>query len=125
MSWWVYKCNSKNPPKPVRDGNWDTVFKRAGPSPWGSTEWTRRLHDVRVGDRVLAYQTDTNQLVGVAEVVRFRRRGREHEIVLRPIEELRVRIRPLKQQDARPTPGQVDGLDGFRERADLVRLDKN
>jgi len=97
MAYWIYKCNAKEHPYQVSFGDWDEVFSRDGDSSWGSTEWVPELTKARPGDVVLAYQTDRNELVGVAEVVRLQLREEFHDLILRPVEELRVKVRPLKK----------------------------
>jgi len=98
MAFWIYKCNSRNRPHQVTYGDWDRFFRQSGNREWGSTEWVPELAKAQGGDVVLAYQTDRNELVGVAEVVGLRRRGSHKHLMLRPVEELRVKLRPLKKQ---------------------------
>ena len=80
---WIYKINSKRLPHQVVYGDWDDFFMGGRPTEWGSTEWVPALQKVRRGDTVLAYQTDRNELVGIAHVVRQKTRGRYLELVLR------------------------------------------
>lgn len=49
---------------------------------------------------MLAYQTDRNELVGIAKVVRFLKTRVTDDLILRPVEEIRVKLRPLKQRYA-------------------------
>jgi hypothetical protein len=54
-----------------------------------------------VGDHIIAYQTDRNELVGLALVKQFRKRGKHRDVVLQPIRDIRAKVRPLKSQDAK------------------------
>lgn len=108
MAYWIYKCNAKKHPYQVASGDWDEVFASVEPSSWGSTEWTDELRKARAGDVILAYQTDRNELVGLARVVRFESRKGYRDIILRPLEELRVKVRPLKK--ASRDIGRIDAL---------------
>jgi hypothetical protein len=96
MPYWVYKCNSRGSSSRWYEGNWDQFFDKRGENEWGSTKIIRELEKARPGDVVFAYQTNRNELVGIAKVVRFRKRGHYKELILRPVEELHVKIRPLK-----------------------------
>jgi hypothetical protein len=95
----MYKCNARNAPYQVVRGNWAEVFASPEPVEWGSTEWVPALNDARVGDLVLAYQTDRNHLAGVAKVHAWKRRGKFRDLILRPLERIEARVRPLKQAD--------------------------
>jgi hypothetical protein len=97
MAFWIYKCNSRQHPAQVAFGDWDNVFNDARATSWGSTEWVKDLSKAKPGDIVLAYQTNRNELVGIARVTELRASGRFHELILKPIEELRVKVRPLKK----------------------------
>jgi hypothetical protein len=90
MKWWIYKCNAT-----VR-GDWDYFFDHPC-TEWGSTKDIPLLAQLAPGDKIIAYQTDRNELVGVAVVSRFRKKGRFLELYLEPIEEIRTEVRPLKQ----------------------------
>lgn len=87
MAWWIYKCNSKN--KQHR-GDWDYYFEHPKSS-WGATADISQLTDLAVKDFVIAYQTDRNELVGLTKV-----RSIQRKLYLDPIEEIRVKVRPLK-----------------------------
>jgi hypothetical protein len=50
---------------------------------------------------VIAYQTERNELVGLTKVDRFRRRGAHLDLYLEPLEEIGVKVRPLKKADSR------------------------
>ena len=71
MATWIYKCNARNKPHQVSFGDWDHFFAEPGDGKWGSTEWTPELCKARPEDTVLAYQTDRNEFVGIAKVVRL------------------------------------------------------
>jgi hypothetical protein len=95
-SWWVYKCNAQNREYQAAYGNWEEVFRSKRPVAWGETTWVPQLSNLQPGDRVLAYQTDRNELVGVAEVVELRAKRGEKEVWLRPTQRIGVPVRPLK-----------------------------
>lgn len=96
---WIYKCNTGNHPYQVVYGDWNDFFLEAGPSEWGSTEWVPALADARLGDTILAYQTDRNELVGLAKVRALRPRDRFFDLILKPIRKIGVKVRPLKALD--------------------------
>lgn len=50
---------------------------------------------------MIAYQTDRNELVGTARVVRWRPRGQFRDLILVPLTTLGVKVRPLKARDSR------------------------
>lgn len=97
--YWVYKCNSRGHPYQVERGDWADFFADGKPHEWGSTEWVPQLTQARPGDMIVAYQTDRNALVGVAQVLRHRSRGVHTDLILRPVEMIGVRVRPLKRAD--------------------------
>lgn len=98
---WMYKCNARNAPHQVEYGDWEEFFGDGKTSQWGSTEWVPALREAKSGDLILAYQTDRNELVGTAQVVEWRRRGRYQDIVLKPLDRIGVKVRPLKKSDPR------------------------
>ena len=99
--YWVYKCNSRGGDHQVALGDWDDVFCSSAATHWGSTEWVPQLKDAVPGDLILAYQTNRNELVGLARVERLEKRRQHLDLYLEPIEELRVKVRPLKQASER------------------------
>jgi hypothetical protein len=98
---WVYKCNSKNHPYQVAYGDWNELFRRNATIEWGSTESVSALSQASAGDAVLAYQTDRNELVGVAEVQQLKRHGSKQLLMLKPVKKIGVKVRPLKESDKR------------------------
>lgn len=98
---WIYKCNSGNHPYQVTHGDWNDFFIEGGASEWGSTERVPALADARRGDTILAYQTDRNELVGLARVSRLRPRSGFLDLILKPIRKIGVKVRPLKALDPR------------------------
>src|SRR5882724_1945771 len=96
---WIYKCNSGNHPYQAAYGDWSDFFIEDGPSEWGSTEWVPALADAKPGHTILAYQTDRNELVGLARVKQLRARGRYLDLILRPIRKIGIKVRPLKARD--------------------------
>jgi len=100
-AFWVYKCNSKEHEYQRTYGDWAEVFATRRPRRWGTTEIVPQLREARVGDIVIAYQTDRNELVGTARVTRWQRRGRFRDLILKPMRTIGVRVRPLKAADPR------------------------
>lgn len=100
-SYWIYKCNSRGGEHQRAMGDWDDVFSHSGVTHWGSTEWVPQLKEASPGDLILAYQTNRNELVGLARVEKQKKRGRHLDLYLQPVEELRVRVRPLKKASER------------------------
>jgi hypothetical protein len=98
MNWWVYRCNKNSNPYNNAWGDWLQFF--AGDLPpngrWGLTSVCRVLAALRPGDMVLAYQTDRDELVGLAKMMRFE----GQEVHLEPVTKFGrgLRIRRLKNQ---------------------------
>ncbi|MCC6683392.1 MAG: DUF3883 domain-containing protein [Phycisphaeraceae bacterium] len=101
MRWWIYKCNNEDRPYQVEHGDWADFFDIGTVTSWGSTEWVPPLEQLTSGDMVIAYQTERNELVGLAKVDRLRRRGQYLDLYLEPLERIGVKIRPLKKADSR------------------------
>jgi hypothetical protein len=97
MPWWIYKCNSKQLEYQNAWGDWYDFFYGDPSQHWGSTEWTPALAELKKGDMIIAYQTDRNELVGLAQV----RQPCEDDtyLYLDPVEIIRVKVRPLKKSD--------------------------
>ena len=96
---WIFKCNSLQRPYQVASGDWNDFFGRADEQRWGTTKYVPALSEVRRGDTILAYQTDRNELVGLAKVTALRPRGRYLDLILRPMKKIGVKVRPLKESD--------------------------
>jgi len=96
---WIYKCNSRQHPYQVAYGNWNDFFLGGQEDDWGSTEWVPDLSNAQRGDTILAYQTDRNELVGLAKVTALHPRGKFLDLILRPIKKIGVKVRPLKKLD--------------------------
>src|SRR3954463_2186905 len=109
MAYWVYKNNSRNAPHQVSYGDWEGFFSANRPDEWGSTEWISDVLKLAPGDNVLAYQTDRNELVGLAKVVRLTKRGPYHDAILKPVARIGAKVRPLK---ADPHIGAIPALQG-------------
>jgi hypothetical protein len=105
---WVYKCNSKGYPYQSAWGDWRELFASTRARPWGSTQWTPRLEHAGSGDTIVAYQTDRNELVGIARVVRWQKRGRYRDLILQPVRTIGTKVRPLKQGD--PSVARIPAL---------------
>ena len=101
MASWIYKCNARGDRHQVTWGDWAVFFDWDRTKEWGTTRNVPKLVDLAPGDTVLAYQTDRNELVGVAKVVRFRRDGRHLDLYLKPIERIGTKVRPLKKANPR------------------------
>lgn len=99
MKHWVYKCNALDTPWPTY-GDWDEVFALPRGRSWGD-ETLKGVGEVSAGDTLLAYQTDRNELVGTVLVVSTPKVKGLKRLVVRPLEEIRVKVRPLKASDAR------------------------
>jgi hypothetical protein len=99
MKWWIYKCNSRQHPDQVVYGDWRDFFDKGRIAEWGSTEWVPALELLTRGDMVIAYQTDRNELVGLTSVHSLRRRSGYFDLFLEPLEEIGVKVRPLKKLD--------------------------
>lgn len=95
MSWWIYKCNSQNRDYQISYGDWKGFFDDDSDEEWGSAEWIPALSELKEGDIVIAYQTNRNELVGLAKV----RQSCEVNgyLYLAPIEVIGVKVRPLKK----------------------------
>ncbi|MCC5828220.1 MAG: hypothetical protein JJU36_02120 [Phycisphaeraceae bacterium] len=104
MAWWIYKCNSRKGEHKFLSGDWNDFFERTTHGKrrrvednWGSVEIVPALRKLHRGDMVIAHQTDRNELVGVAKVGQScHKDGFLH---LDPVEEIRVKVRPLKNAD--------------------------
>ena len=97
MKYWVYKCNARGPDYARSWGDWwGHVFKPGGERTWGLTT-LKGVEAVRIGDVLLAYQTDRNELVGTARVTGFEPDGKDRRIVIVPTEVIRTKMRPLKR----------------------------
>lgn len=99
MRYWLYKCNTKGRTGRA-SGDWEDVFS-GDTSLWGEPDIIPKLGELRSGDRLLAYQTNRNELVGVARVLGFKRyRGSRH-VEVEPMEKIGAKVRPLKEQHPR------------------------
>jgi hypothetical protein len=98
MNYWVYKCNARRPDYAGSWGDWwEHVFKPGGERAWGLTT-LKGVEHVDVGDVLLAFQTDRNELVGTARVTGFEPDGAaKQRIVIVPTETIRAKVRPLKR----------------------------
>ncbi len=96
---WIYKCNSLQHRHQIAFGDWNDFFVGARERKWGTTEWVPTLKNAGRGDTVLAYQTNRNELVGLAKVIALRPRGRYLDLILKPVKKIGVKVRPLKESD--------------------------
>lgn len=96
---WIYKCNSLQRPYQVTYGDWSDFFVGARERAWGTTEDVPAVSDAKRGDIILAYQTNRNELVGLARVAALRPRDNHLDLILKPIRKIGVKVRPLKKSD--------------------------
>jgi len=109
MAWWVYKCNSRGHEYQNHFGDWNTFFEKADPEwRWGTIAYVPALARLQVGDTILAYQTDRNELVGVARVTQSSE-GNGY-VYMTPERLIGVRVRPLKKAD--PCIAAIPALQG-------------
>jgi hypothetical protein len=106
MAWWVYKCNSRNREHQRAYGDWDEFL--ADPKEhWGKSEWVPELARLKVGDYIIAYQTNRNEIVGLTRV----RQSCEQDgcLYLTPLtKRIGVKVRPLKKDPA------IDSIKAFQ-----------
>jgi hypothetical protein len=107
MTCWVYKCNSQNRENQRAFGDWREFFEENEPDQhWGNSEWVPDLAQLEQGALVIAYQTDRNEIVGLAKVRQSTRRdGCLH---LRPVSKIGVKVHPLKVDPA------IDAIKAFK-----------
>jgi hypothetical protein len=99
MSYFVYKCNATGSGLGQESGDWSWVFD----DPWETVRWgtvakLKGLGDIRKGDVLLCSQSKPQPvLVGVARAMGIE----EAQLLVRPVERIGARIRPLKDADPR------------------------
>lgn len=98
---WIYKCNAVGHEYQSAWGDWSDFFAGGRARQWGSTESTAQLAQATPGDTIIAYQTDRNELVGLARVARWRTREKFKDLILQPLGTIGVKVRPLKKRDRR------------------------
>jgi mRNA-degrading endonuclease RelE of RelBE toxin-antitoxin system len=95
MTCWVYKCNSRNREYQRAFGDWREFFEENEPDQhWGKSEWVPDLARLKQGDLVIAYQTDRNEIVGLAKVRQSTRQ--DGCLYLRPVCKTRSQSPPLE-----------------------------
>lgn len=99
--YWVYKCNSKDREYQRTYGDWSEVFESQESQWWGTTKIVPELSEASAGDTILAYQTNRNELVGIARVVGWKPHGKHKRLVLKPVRRIGVRVRPLKKASSK------------------------
>jgi len=97
MEWWIYKCNTRQHKHQRAYGDWHNLFSKNRTDDWGSSDWIPDLAKLRKGDKVIAYQTNRNELVGIAKV--HQSCNRDTYVYLSPIQTIGVKVRPLKKSD--------------------------
>jgi hypothetical protein len=93
MTWWVYKCNSRNESYQKYTGDWRKFFDDPDQD-WGDQDGTPELTELKEGDLVIAFQTNLNEIVGLAEVRQTTEKN--GYLYLDPLEEIGIKVRPLK-----------------------------
>ena len=104
MQWYVYKCNSKNRDHQNHFGDWREFFESAKGHVhrWGTSSIVPALEELLVGDKILAYQTDLNAIMGIVQVDHWLEVDGRDYVFLRPHLRLGtdgVRVRPLKSDE--------------------------
>lgn len=96
--WWVYKCNSTGRGRSDLRGDWRRHFQWSkDEDSWGSSGDIEDLQMLNIGDRVVAYQSNTREIVGVVEVSRKVDSG---NVYFRPLMRfVDVHIQSLKQNN--------------------------
>src|SRR5882724_8747237 len=98
MAWYVYKCNNQNNDYQGAFGDWQDFFNNPDQQ-WGHIDWTPDLERLDVGDMVIAYQTERNELVGVARVRQAC--DKDGHVYLDAVERIGAKVRPLKRRSSR------------------------
>ena len=103
--YWVYKCNNSRGKHQRWYGDWvedaeygSSVFSAESSGkaiPWGTLD-VPGVNQLRKDDVVLAYQTERNELVGVATVEGFEKGDRGIDLMLKAVETIGVKVWPLK-----------------------------
>ena len=109
MAYWVYKCNTTGKNGPA-SGEWRDVFNESGPVPWGPVDIIPALAQLQKGHILLAYQTDRNELVGIARVTGFTKPLNAKRVIVEALELIGAKVRPLKT--ANPAIAAIKALQG-------------
>lgn len=86
MSWWIFKCNDMRRKHTVVNGDWrhDFFFQKPYKTrQWGSTQHGKhgyQMEQLKPGHMVIAYQSDSNEFVGLARVVGLKKRGNHRDV---------------------------------------------
>jgi hypothetical protein len=102
MAWYVYKCNGRNEQHQNHYGDWKEFFEDTSDGKsrrWGTPDVVSALAKLEPGDKILAYQTDRNSLMGVVVVGGWDELEGRAYVSLRPIIRLGregVQVRPMK-----------------------------
>lgn len=97
MKWWIYKCNSRQHEHQRVSGDWRDLWAKPKGRRWGTSEDLPALKTLSRGDLIIAYQTDRNELVGLARVTRSC--AVDTHLYLQPIEAIGAKVKPLKLAD--------------------------
>lgn len=108
MNWWVYKNNSTDHTTSRLQGDWHDFFDADRISEWGYRSQAPSLGEIKVDDRILCYQSNRNELVGIARAARWKKHEDDRHLYLEPMRRLEVRVRPLK--DRSPAVARIDAF---------------
>lgn len=109
MNWWVYKNNSTTHTTDRLQGDWHEFFDANRIDEWGYESHVRSLGQIKADDRILCYQSNRNELVGIARAARWKSVRGDRHLCLEPLQRVEVRVRPLKKLSAA-----VRRIDAFR-----------
>jgi hypothetical protein len=99
MAWWVYKCNSRGRDYQRAYGDWREFFENHDPEEdWGSSDSVNGLDRLQIGDGIVAYQTNRNEVVGLARVRLLCEVDGVLFLYLVPVQQTGFRVNPLKKE---------------------------
>ena len=108
MDSYVYKVNQQNRVG-YHFGNWLEFFERPQPCPWGREDVVCKDHHPREGDRILCYQTNFNEILGIAEVIGYEK----GKLVLRATKG--PFPRGMKMTDLKKIDKRIGNLEAFQQ----------
>lgn len=108
MNWWVYKNNSTTHTTDRLQGDWHAFFDANCIDEWGYESHVRSLGQIKVGDRILCYQSNRNELVGIARAAQWKSVRDDRYLCLEPLQRVEVKVRPLKKKS--PAVARIDAF---------------
>lgn len=99
MKYWVYK-SSMSRRAGQNYGDWERVFS-GKTRLWGSLDRTPELTQLSKGHHLLCFQSNRNEIVGIARVIETQKVKGSRHLKVAPVERIGVKVRPLKERDAR------------------------